>query len=301
MTDTPAGTRSFFKYAAPETALAVLRNKTVRYSSPLTFNDPFDFQSGLHFDFNLDTLYAKVLDRLEELAATKEEPVVDAQDPCGKLVLLVREKYPARGFPRERWEKMIAPLFANLVQEIRSAQRKYQEHWWNTLLPGIRVFCVSEERGNLLMWAHYAKDHTGVVFEYKSFPDEDNPLSVAQPVIYVDRPPPFFTETEWIEDILSIQRMDEHELSKRYAYIKSGHWRYEREWRVWYPLIPAPDSLHFDCPIRPSEFMGVDIGCRAEPKFTTEVIELTRNAFPHVRIHRAHKKRGDYALEYEQI
>lgn len=277
-----------------------MRNKTVRYSSPLKFNDPFDFQSGLHFDFDLDTLHAKVLDRLEGLATAREEPLVDTEDPWGKLVLLVCEKYPTHGFPRERWEQMTALSFAHLVREIRITQQKYQEHW-KTLLPGIRVFCVSEERDNLLMWAHYAKDHTGVVFEFRSLPDEDNSLSVAQPVVYVDRPAPFFTETEWVEDILSIRRMNERELYKRYAYIKSDHWRYEREWRVWYPLIPAPDSLHFDCPVRPSEFAGVYIGCRAEPNFAIEMIELTRNAFPHARIRRARKNQTAYTLEYDEI
>lgn len=58
------GRRSFFKYAPPETAIAVLKTKTIRYSSPLRFNDPFDVQSGLHFDFDLGTFQEKVLDRI---------------------------------------------------------------------------------------------------------------------------------------------------------------------------------------------------------------------------------------------
>ena len=110
MTVTSPGTRSFFKYAAPETALAVLRNKSVRYSSPLKFNDPFDFQSGLHFDFDLDTLRTRIYDKLDGLVAAREAPVVDAQDPWGKIVLFVREKYPTHGFPRERLEQITAPF-----------------------------------------------------------------------------------------------------------------------------------------------------------------------------------------------
>lgn len=293
--------RSFYKYAAPETVLAVLRSRMVRYSSPLMFNDPFDVQSGLHFDFDLDALHAKVLDRLEELAMAVEEPPVDKNDPWGKVVLRVREKYPTHGFPRDRWKQMSAPVFAWLVREIETTQEKYQEYWWKTLLPGIRVFCVSEERDNLLMWAHYAKDHTGAVFEFLSLPDEDNPLSVAKPVVYVDQPAPFFTEAEWVDSILSIRELNRDELYKRYVYIKSKHWQYEREWRVWYPLIPAPSTLCEDLPIRPSEFSAIYIGCRAEPAFTDEVVSVTRSVFSHVRIYRARKSQTAYALEYTEI
>lgn len=301
MTNALPGKRAFFKYAAPDTALAVLRNKAVRYSSPLKFNDPFDVQSGLHFNFNIDTLHSKVLDRIEQLATSNETPCVDREDPWGKIVLLVREKYPTHGFPRHHLETMTAPLFAQLVSDIRGTQQKYQECWWTTLLPGIRVFCVSEERDNLLMWSHYAKDHTGVVFEFLSLPDEDNPLSVAQPVIYADQPATFFTEDEWVDEILAIRRLSERELYKRYAYVKSRHWQYEREWRVWYPLASTPEALYSDCPIRPSEFASIYIGCRADPLFADKVVSLARAAFPNTKLYRAHKSSTTYALEYTEV
>ena len=94
---------------------------------------------------------------------------------------------------------MTASSFTELEAVIRSTQEAYRQHWRDKLLPGLRVFCVSEERDNLLMWAHYAQEHKGAVFEFWSLPEEDNPLSVAQPIEYVDSPPPFFTETEWME------------------------------------------------------------------------------------------------------
>jgi hypothetical protein len=294
------GKRSFYKYAAPETALAVLRSRAVRYSSPLKFNDPFDMQSGLSFDFDVDTLYAKVNNRIEELARAIEEPPVDKNDPWGKIVLLVRENYLTHGFPWDQLEPKTAPHFDVYIRELKTTQLKYQENW-NTSLPGMRVFCVSEERDNLLMWAHYAKDHTGAVFEFLSLPDEDNPLSVAQPVIYADRPVPFFTETEWIDDILSVRKLNRDGLYKRYVTTKSTHWLYESEWRVCYPVTPTPGTLHEDVTIRPSEFSAVYIGCRAEPDFVNDVLSLTHSAYPHARIYRARKSQIAYELEYTEV
>ena len=83
----------FYKYTSPDTALAVLRSKTFRYSSPLLFNDPFDFQSGLHLDFDVATLPSKIFDRLEQIASSQNEPVVDAEDPWGQLAKTVWLNY----------------------------------------------------------------------------------------------------------------------------------------------------------------------------------------------------------------
>jgi len=293
------GYRPFYKYASPETTLTVLRNQTVRYSSPLAFNDPFDIQSGLHFNFDIETLHGKVLDRLNELAAAATEPPVDTEDEWGKIVMKVRKYYPTHGFPRERWKAMTAEPFRWLVEQITTTQQRYQQHWWETLLPGVRVFCVSEDRDNLLMWAHYAKDHKGSVMEFWSLPDEDNPLSVARPVDYVSTPPPFFTESEWLDDLLAIRKLDSDALYHRYAYTKSRHWHYEREWRVWYPL--STGGLHDYIPIRRSEFKAIYLGCRAESKFIKDTIELVREGFPNTRILHAIKNESTYSLEYVEL
>lgn len=295
------GRRSFFKYASPDTVLAILRNRTVRYSSPLAFNDPFDIQVGLHFEFDLGTLHEKVVGRLGELAKSPEQPSIDASDPWGQLVIAVRKYYPTHGFPGERWRAETSELFNWLVGQIKTTQSQVQEHWRNTLLPGSRVFSVSEERDNLLMWAHYTRDHTGAVFEFLSLPEEDNPLSVAEPVVYADHPPPFFTEVEWLDDILSIRKFDITALTRRYVYSKSIHWSYEREWRVWYPRIPPPDVLYDDMPLRQSEVAALYLGCQAKPSFVQGAIALAKEAFPYARLFQARKREDTYALEYTEI
>jgi hypothetical protein len=180
--------RAFYKYASAEATLAILGSRAVRYSSPLLFNDPFDVQSGLHFDFDIATLHDKFLDRLGELAAAREAPPVDCKYAWGKIVLTAWANYPNCGFPRQRMAEMTAPSFRALTAVIEDTQKKYREHWRSKHMPRARVFCVTEERDNHLMWAHYSRDHTGAVIEFWALPEEDNPLSVASPVIYSDSP-----------------------------------------------------------------------------------------------------------------
>lgn len=291
--------RPFFKYASPDTTIAILLNRSYRYSTPKTFNDPFDVQSGLHFDFDTNTLHGKIIDRIEKLASAPADPNVDPNDVWGKVVLEARKYYPTHGFPKDRWLTMTSEHFVSLLQEIKDTQKKYQEHWWETLLPSIRVFCVSEERDNLLMWAHYARDHTGAVLELWSLPEEDNPLSVARPVNYVCKPPPFFTESEWLDDFTGIKKLDFSALYKRYAYAKSQHWEYEREWRIWYPLADAGD--HDYVPMKGREFKALYIGCRAKPEFARQATVLAKSLDENIKVYQARKKESLYGLEYTEV
>lgn len=298
MDTTPPGRRPFFKYTSPETALAILRNRTVRYSSPKSFNDPFDIQSGLHFNFDVQSLPLKVAARLKELASATEPPPVDPEDVWGMIVFEIWRQYSVYGFSPDRWRANTDHLFAWLVERISEIQKGYQEHWWNKQLPGVRVFCVSEERDNLLMWAHYAKDHTGAVFEFWSLPEEDNPLSVARAVEYVSEPPSFFSEAEFLDHILSIKKLDFPRLYRRYAYFKSAHWQYEREWRVWYPL--SDSESHDYTSVRPSEFSALYLGCRCTPQFKADAKALAERQFPSIRIYQASRLENAYALQYTE-
>ena len=40
----------FYKYVTVETALLILQNRKLKYSSPVLFNDPFDTQTRIGFD-----------------------------------------------------------------------------------------------------------------------------------------------------------------------------------------------------------------------------------------------------------
>jgi hypothetical protein len=299
MDESSPGTRPFFKYTSPDTARAILSTQEVRYSSPLTFNDPFDVQSGLHFDFDIDSLPTKIIEALSEVASSVDAPPVDPTDVWGRLVMKVRQMYPTQGFPKDRWVRE-ADLFRWLAGKIKETQQVYQRHWQERLLPGVRVFCVSEDRDNLLMWAHYARDHRGAVFEFWSLPEEDNPLSVARRVQYGTKPPPFFSEQDFLDDILSIRKLDFNSLYRRYVYCKSDHWIYEKEWRVWYPLADST-GLFDTMPVRPSEFRALYLGCQMSSEDKVALLALVRKFFPSTRTYQASKRAAAYELVYTEV
>jgi hypothetical protein len=178
-------------------------------------------------------------------------------------------------------------------------QRQFQDKWWNDFLPKLRVFSVSESKDNLLMWAHYAKDHTGVVFKFRALAEQDNPLCMAKPIRYSKYPLPLFSESEFIEDIVSDCGLDENRMLD-YAYIKSDVWAYEREWRVWDLPREAGDTLYDQYPLWPEEIGAVYFGCKIDPDVRTKIARLL-SGHANSTAFQARKASDQFRLDFEPI
>ena len=177
----------FYKYTSATTALKILKSSAVRYSSPLEFNDPFDVQSGLHIGFDTDELPDKIMDRFEQLILQDASSPSLSDPGFAEDVFKMQQLKAATGaFPKEALIEHFRPRLIGLTQEMITLQRQLQDKWWKDFLPRLRVFSVSEEKDNLLMWAHYAKDHTGVVFEFRVLAEQNNALCVAKPIRYCE-------------------------------------------------------------------------------------------------------------------
>ena len=250
----------FYKYASAETAVKILESSTFRYSSPLLFNDPFDVQTGLHFDFDVTQLPEKVWGRIEQLILQRERPVFAENSYMGQSICLMWEKKPTHGFPREDMRSIFLPGLSAVVSGLVDLQAQVQNLWRRSFLPRLRVFSVSESKDNLLMWSHYARDHTGVVFELRVMPNEDNSLCVARPVKYCRVPPPLFNEEQWIDFMLERSDLREEAFFLEYANMKSDIWKYENEWRVWDLATSAEPPLFTAWPIFPNEIGSVYLG-----------------------------------------
>jgi Protein of unknown function (DUF2971) len=153
---------------------------------------------------------------------------------------------------------------------------------------------------NLLMWAHYAKDHTGVVFQFRVLAERDNPLCVAKPVQYYRKPPPFFTEDQLLEGIVSTCPIEPDAALLQYATIKSDIWAYEKEWRVWDLERQVHHQRYTDYPLYPNEIGAVYFGCRIDPDMKAAIMHLL-SSHPNARAFQARKARDMYRLDFDIV
>jgi Protein of unknown function (DUF2971) len=291
----------FFKYTSASTAVKILESSAVLYRSPIQFNDPFDVQSGLHFDFDIGSLPDKILGHIERLVSLDTKPDVPRTEPFGELVTRMWEMKATHGFPRGKLREIARPLLVLLKEKTIDFQQQYQQTWWNEFLPRLRVFCVSEVKDNLLMWSHYSNEHTGVVFEFRVLPEQDNPLCAAKSVQYCNVPPAFFSEGEWLDDFFGVRELDTTNFYFRYAYVKSEIWAYEKEWRVWDLKASAEQgNLCSSYPLRPNEIGAVYLGCRINPAIRATIMRLL-SIHPNAKAFQARKAPDAFRLDFDPI
>jgi hypothetical protein len=198
----------------------------VRYSSPLLFNDPFDLQTGIPLKLDMNALPERLFARLETLVLDAGVPALldeGAGRDFSRAILEMRAKRPTHGFPREALRTAFLPVFAALKDYFVAEHQRFERDWFEKV-PRMRMFCVTEEHDNLLMWAHYAKDHTGAVLQLRVMPEEDNALCAAQPVIYHPDVPSPFTEENLLNSIVGLENLTLHDLVWNYARAKSDIW-----------------------------------------------------------------------------
>jgi hypothetical protein len=292
----------FFKYATASTAIAILSTATLRYSSPLLFNDPFDLQTGMPFKFDMDALPERLFAKVEALVLAPNIP--EFFDPNGhpwsRVILEMRAKLPNHGFPRESLRQALLPLFAMMKDYFLMEHKRFQQEWLERV-PRMRMLCVTEEHDNLLMWAHYSRNHTGAVLELRVMPEEDNALCAAQPVIYHPDVPSPFSEEHLLDAIVGAAKLTMDELCRHYARAKSAIWSYEKEWRL-YDLAPTADPPFYEhSGLRRDEVEAIYLGCRMDESDRVSIMEMVRRRHQNTAVFQASKAGDTYALRFRRL
>jgi len=288
----------FYKYAEMDTAKIILQTGNFRYSSPLTFNDPFDIQTELLFDFDMSHLPERVTEELDAIVTGRRQISLSGDSDWGKAAELLKQKHSEGKYKREHLSILVKPLIEFLTSIIEDTRAQYNGHW-KKMLNQIKVFCVSEHNDNILMWSHYAKCHTGVCFKLKVLPEKDNPICAAKKVRYFPNPPTFFGLEEWVESIVLDQDIDISKLNTEYPITKADIWDYEDEWRVWAPFDENGKN-YFDMPIIDGEIEAVYFGIKSDPTEKKNLMRIAKGQGIG-EFYEAHKKPDGYRIDHTKI
>jgi len=215
-----------YKYATPD-RLDILQNKTIRFTQPHLFNDPFEIS---------DTVAS-----LEDFDA--DQPLVRAllETPVGQT------------------------LFEMFDHGLSQGLKQYFSYQYG-------VLSLAGKADNLLMWAHYAKNHRGFVIEFdgehpffnrrKSDADRFRyPWKVAYSA---NRPASSLKKYNAVEALL----------------MKSVDWEYEQEWRMIVPVDEATKKIETDAEevhlfaVPASCITAVILGCRMLASDKGQITEL---------------------------
>lgn len=181
-----------------EFLLSVLNNDSLYWSSPLDFNDPFD---------------------------CAPVPIISGSKEKKKLRL---RKIIRRNAPNASWSEL-----SKLYRTAESRRpREIEEDIIaanKSLMKMTSVCSLSELNDSILMWSHYASNHSGICLEFCSLSEQGWDRLADENIYFEKCLPVIYKKERPVIDLLSIES---EELFKDSLLTKAEFWQYEREWRL---------------------------------------------------------------------
>lgn len=226
------------------------------FNSPANFNDPFDFKWIYTIDKNPTVRRNRIRIILEQNPAWSDKSRKAVENEITRILSVKGGIEP--------W--------------IHAAREKHAHQ--------TGVCCFSEQPRDILMWSHYAKNHTGLAFQFDV--NQEKLFLEASRVNYSDEYP----IVEWTEN---------HESGLKAAlYRKFKVWEYEKELRIIRPMA-ANSYVSFNA----KALSGIILGCRFDNLKFFEIEELVAErrslGLPEIRIYKVEQKVASYEVAIRNI
>lgn len=267
--------RLFFKYMTREVAAIVLKNRTLRWTTPGTFNDPFDVQFDLDIRANFDDVRDRYINAFWD------------------------KHFAAHPKSGERWEGTVAALTESYAEGLQQARAMLPQTnaELRAHMAREKIICFSETPYSIPMWAYYAEQHQGAVFCFQCIPGGDSPYRIAKPVRYREEMPLLYEDDEFYRSLIRDYSLrDNHpEIIDRVVYTKAMAWKHEREWRIRQGDGRFPHAIHEDNSFDGNELAAILFGCRMPEDDRTRLTALARE-YPSAELYQMEKDQKTFSL-----
>ena len=214
--------------------LDALQRGVLYRSPPDAFNDPFDTAAFIKSDLVNRAITPEEIKRLMTASTGSIAAGNFGELAKGNLIEDILRSYSDSkplGVSASFTQTQRILTEINVAREEDAIERLSSD-----LRSGTSVLSLSEALTSILMWSHYAKDHSGFAIAYKinTLPKLHPFCRTCFPVIYTDKPRNMsrYVFGENLNNLwLTFASM-----------MKFSDWSYEKEWRVVLPL--GPNSAH---------------------------------------------------------
>ncbi len=293
-----------YKYTSHRSAELIIRNRSLRFGRPTEMNDPFDAY--------IDDLFDRSLKEQHRDAALTIVDMIE-NDPAAlscRLGLPLEEVAAVSSMMRAGTQKqrdeclalVASPAFEESCPQLK-AELDVLEVRRTALIAQFRdsgIFCATRRKDNLLMWAHYAEQHRGVVFGFKPDSAVDSFLCLLEPVSYSTVRPSFYDPVDPLKGARP-KPEDMRAFNRYLTATKSPEWSYEEELRLVVPsFVPRGQSATF-LPFHPHELVELYLGHRFDVGCRGEMISAAQSLNKDVAIFQIKLAKDAYALTFDRI
>lgn len=300
---------AFYKYYSPSGAISTLESGSFKWSAPSLFNDPFDCQFPVSFKGNSEEIHRILIDRLIEDASLLENRHICYRAQDVQILFYLIKMIFMSGKPQSQIQETL-----NNIRNIEADQGMRKR--FDDVIAGLdhrrqseskeaRIFCVAETNDNLLMWSHYAQNHSGIVIKIRCIPKgKGSPLCAGVKVKYQDSIPNI-TADSVVKMLMCLDDLEFNswleDLYDSWFFTKSTCWSYEKEWRV-FGFSKSLKYQGFDLyKFSPEEIGAVYLGCRMEEKLKFQILDLVAHKYPRCNIFQSKIREKEYGLDFMPI
>lgn len=284
---------SFYKYVSSEVAKIILVNKTLRWSSPLLFDDPFDVTRVLAANIKPSEIQECLIDRLIDLVQNNAELPSELNPKLRFIIETVRKS------GRNDVKEEIINSFHDSKNELITESPALDElrEMWKNMAPTFRILCFSARNNIMSMWDRYADKYKGVVLEFACLKELDSSWLIAEPVQYR---PSFLDKVGWGR----LLTLNQEEITK-YIFHESCHtktpdWSYQEEWRIVSFNSAGENGEYSDYKFNPKELSSVYLGPEICAQDREIILSLLKYELSHVNVYFGHITSGCY-IEFKKL
>ena len=305
--------KRLYLYLNYQAAFELLMTQRLLFSGFEAFNDPFEImpQSSLtkslcnKSPIEIQKVLKKYLDEHPDEFTSDELQGIGALSvgaggalgllgfsalPIAGLVALGVGLYAA-GKGTEKNENKRTPDEKKRKEEEAKEKKRLQKLFklCRDDLSKIKVCCMSAKSNDILMWSHYARKHTGMVFEFDTSNQFWNESGCDfLKVNYVSSRAVIPNSKEDSQD----QKVIDNLISRKFK-----TWEYEKEWRI----VKRDISGAFSLKIPKNVLKGVYLGVRVSSENASIISDILRIQFNNTKLYKAILHNSKYQLLFEQI
>lgn len=201
----------------------------------------------------------------------------------GHVVRFAREQGAYAPMIQEEFARTEGPTIDECIAKTVAGVPGFAADLVNVHFPRSKILCLSEVPTSILMWSHYAQNHSGIVLRFTDA-TFNNPLKRAKPMQYVKHMPSLFDDDSFSDFLAGYGSMEPRRIMDDLIWSKSNQWAYEREWRVYAGDGRISDAPHEDIPFGANELDGVIFGMRTAQRDRTAVLRMLKEKYPHVEL-----------------
>lgn len=173
----------------------IIEENEIYFASPKDFNDPFD---------------CRIAPDITQLNDEETKKFID------KTIIQNFSDFDRKGF---NIEKLIAQRTIDLTSNKIEEQRRFEEETFKKQDLHFGIFSLSKRWDSILMWSHYANNHSGICIGF--YAEELEKIASLNPVAYSNKFPIISAlESETLESMIPS------------IYTKAKDWNYEKEYRL---------------------------------------------------------------------